>query len=427
MTKYVLLVLGPIGIVILLLMAIIGGGTVAAGGAAGSMAGAIGAVAQPPDGACTPGIGGTLLPTTADQDGHARNIIGVGKGMGFSRQGQIVALMVALQESSLLNYANDGGNVNNYQGFPAPGTSWWLNVAKMSLAEPHEAVGRDADSVGLFQQRAAAGWAGPIETIVNGGEAEQRAAIRRLMNDQYSASKFYERLGTVSGWEGMAKTVAAQRVQGSAFPDAYADDEPQATALLNRLDSSSPSIAPAVPVSTPSPGGSTGPGITLGGCGTGGGNLGGTGTVAAILAAGSAVMGTPYSWGGGTLNGPSEGFAQGAGIIGFDCSSLMMYMVYQGTGGANGGIIMPRTATPQHDDNQYARPIPVSDIQPGDLVFWGGPGNWHHVAMYVGNMQVINAPSTGNVVRLQDITYWMPQGAARLNLTPPGGAPAPAN
>ena len=55
------------------------------------------------------------------------------------------------------------------------------------------------------------------------------------------------------------------------------------------------------------------------------------------LATAASQIGTPYAWGGGTINGPTRGFAQGAGTVGFDCSSFVQYVF------AKQGINLPRT------------------------------------------------------------------------------------
>lgn len=112
----------------------------------------------------------------------ANLIIGIGKGMGFPRKGAEVALVTAFQESGLRNI--------NYG---------------------------DRDSLGIFQQRPSMGWGTPAQ----------------IMNPRYSTMKFYEGLRGVPGWEGMPHTVAAQRVQRSAFPDAYAKWVGQAVNLVN--------------------------------------------------------------------------------------------------------------------------------------------------------------------------------------------------
>jgi cell wall-associated NlpC family hydrolase len=93
-------------------------------------------------------------------------------------------------------------------------------------------------------------------------------------------------------------------------------------------------------------------------------------------------------WGGGNVNGPSGG--------GFDCSGLTSFAVH-----AAAGIALPRTSETQWNVGQE---IPMDQARPGDLLFgnWqsGGPG---HVAIYIGNGQMIHAPTTGDVVRIADV------------------------
>lgn len=99
-----------------------------------------------------------------------------------------------------------------------------------------------------------------------------------------------------------------------------------------------------------------------------------------------AQLGQPYVWGG---DGGVEG--------GFDCSGL--------TAAAFGaaGIALPRTA-----DTQYRSQPPVPDGQPllpGDLLFYGSTSRVTHVALYLGNSQIINAPTFGQPVRVQPARY----------------------
>ena len=102
------------------------------------------------------------------------------------------------------------------------------------------------------------------------------------------------------------------------------------------------------------------------------------------------VQKTMYSWGGGTLDGPSAGTAPDLGVVGFDCSSLVRFAYYQGTGHA---ITLPRVAQDQFNATK-SKPVSVADLQPGDLLFWGR-GEMHHVALYVGNGRMIEAPQSG--------------------------------
>ena len=115
-----------------------------------------------------------------EQTVHATTIAAVGKRMGLPDHAVSVALAAALQESRLQNL-------------------------------PHG----DRDSVGLFQQRPSQGW----------GSASQ------LLTPTYAAGAFYRHLARVPGWESLPVTTAAQRVQRSAAPSAYAQWEHEARAI----------------------------------------------------------------------------------------------------------------------------------------------------------------------------------------------------
>lgn len=101
-----------------------------------------------------------------------------------------------------------------------------------------------------------------------------------------------------------------------------------------------------------------------------------------VIAYASKFMGTPYLWGG---TNPKSGF---------DCSGFTQY-VY-----AHFGISLGRTTW---DQIQNGVSVPKSQLQPGDLVFFGKGDSPTHVGMYVGNSSYINAPQTGDVVRIGSI------------------------
>ena len=133
---------------------------------------------------CVVTVGKDRVELQRNQAANASTIAGVGLHLGMSQQAVTVALATALQESNLTNL--DHG---------------------------------DRDSLGLFQQRPSQGW---------GTTAQVRDPV-------YAATKFYRGLDQVSGWERMSLTRAAQAVQRSGFPTAYAKHEPRAALLSAAL------------------------------------------------------------------------------------------------------------------------------------------------------------------------------------------------
>ena len=110
----------------------------------------------------------------------------------------------------------------------------------------------------------------------------------------------------------------------------------------------------------------------------------------AVLSTGASLVGTPYSWGGGSISGPTTGTAQGSRTVGFDCSSFVQYVF------ARVGVMLPRTTYAQVNCGTAIDP---SQAQPGDLLFFDGPANAPgHVAIYAGNGKIIQAPHTGAAI-----------------------------
>ncbi len=98
---------------------------------------------------------------------------------------------------------------------------------------------------------------------------------------------------------------------------------------------------------------------------------------AGAVQAAESQIGVPYVWGGESPKGSAS--------PGFDCSGLTAWSWGQV------GVGLPHYSGAQMADSA---PVPVSDLQPGDLLFYG-PGGSDHVAMYVGGGQMIEAPYTG--------------------------------
>ncbi|MFS0693901.1 hypothetical protein [Streptomyces nitrosporeus] len=144
------------------------------------------------------GSGGYEL--SPEMAANAATISAVGTARGLPERAVTIALATALQESSLRNI--DHG---------------------------------DRDSLGLFQQRPSQGW----------GTAEQ------IMDPVYSAGEFYEHLAEVPGYSRLPLTEAAQRVQKSGFPQAYAKHEPDAALLSAALTGRAPaSLSCSLPKET---------------------------------------------------------------------------------------------------------------------------------------------------------------------------------
>ena len=130
---------------------------------------------------------------------NAKAIVWTGRDMGVPRRGLVIAVATAMQESNLYNYAS--GMLPESQNYP------------------HQAIGWDHDSVGLFQQRPSSGW----------------GAVGDLMEPAYATHQFLTALEAVPDWQNLPLTVAAQAVQVSAFPDAYAQHEGRANQVVNAL------------------------------------------------------------------------------------------------------------------------------------------------------------------------------------------------
>jgi murein DD-endopeptidase MepM/ murein hydrolase activator NlpD len=138
---------------------------------------------------CAPPEGDTAEVGSWDaaQRSNAVRIVQVGAALGIPRRGWVIAVATAIQESRL------------------------YNVGFLGAANDH-------DSLGLFQQRPSQGWGTPAQ----------------VSDPTYAATAFYRALLRVPDWQSLPLTVAAQRVQRSAYPDAYARHEPTATALVDQ-------------------------------------------------------------------------------------------------------------------------------------------------------------------------------------------------
>jgi murein DD-endopeptidase MepM/ murein hydrolase activator NlpD len=138
--------------------------------------------------ACEPGTGpgtSTLDILDEEQRANGRLIVEVGLAEGVPPRAWVIAVATAAQESGLRNL-------------------------------PHLGEVNDHDSLGLFQQRPSQQWGTP----------------EQILDPRYAAAAFYRKLMQVSRWHELPLTEAAQAVQRSAYPDAYARHEPLAVAVV---------------------------------------------------------------------------------------------------------------------------------------------------------------------------------------------------
>ena len=334
--------------------AVVGVATLISPAAAGSgtcmwddpSAGSLGVAGSVPATLSAVNTNGETVTLNKQQLTRAATIIATGKSQNIPARGQLIALMTALTESSFRVLSNTGA-------YPD------------SADIPNDGDGSDHDSLGLFQQRPAAGWG----TVVN------------LMDPVWSSRAFYggptgpnhgspRGLLDIPDWQTLDPGETAQAVQVSAYPDRYAVNQPVAETILATLTGvtltarlSCANDGGEVPIDLPE------------------------GFAGALITAAASQVGLPYVWGGGNFEGPTGG--------GFDCSGLVLYAAYQASGG--------KIRLPHYSGSQIhaGRGIAWADKQPGDLIFFSypGAGGPHHVAIYVGGDQILHAPRTGDVVR----------------------------
>ncbi|MFE0256914.1 C40 family peptidase [Streptomyces sp. NPDC059010] len=300
------------------------------------------------------------LDDPAEQIPNAETIQATGIAMKVPARGQIVALATALQESGLRNL--DYG---------------------------------DRDSLGLFQQRPSQGW---------GTAAEVRDPV-------HASTKFYEGLLQVSGWQSMTVAQAAQAVQKSGYPEAYAKWEPLATALQKTIAKSLDQNGSSGKDSGTGGEAEQTASATATACGTGeDGSSFGTIPAGAVpdgytipasapksvrtaIRWGLGQLGTSYQWG-GTCAAPHGQDPMGR----CDCSSLMQASYKAG------GVSISRTTYTQVKEGKA---VSVDTLKPGDLLFTRGTAAVpEHVGMFIGQGLILQAPHTGDVVKISTLADW---------------------
>ncbi len=261
------------------------------------------------------------------------------------RQQAVTSYMSGTSDSGLQTLFSTGGEqaavAGEYQSVASGNISGAIDT--LSVAQTHLATQQDQLQTAQSQAQAALDQASSARQTAQATIANQQATLARV--------------------KGQIGTLVAQR-QAAQLAASHA-------AFLARVAAAA-KLAPAT--SPAQGGGPTRPRPVLP-------NLPAAGGAATAVAAAESQIGVPYVWGG---ESPGRGF---------DCSGLTQWAWRQA------GVDLPRTAAAQYDAIAH---VPLSDLQPGDLLFWGF-GGISHVGMYVGGGEIVHAPESGELVRLQSI------------------------
>ncbi|MGQ4535193.1 C40 family peptidase [Dermabacteraceae bacterium P13115] len=289
---------------------------------------------------------GSALPQvpgyTPEQMHVAAVIMQVAKDNNLNEKAQLIGIMTALQESTL-------------------------------MGDPTSSKPDANHDAGPFQQRILPGWYGPLEKVNDPAYAAHAFffGVTASHPTDWGSAGGRKGFGHLPGlvdiphWETLTPNDAAQKVQGSAFPNAYAKREPEARRIMAALS--------GVNVDTSQ------------NCATAVAN----GPLGTVIAKAQSWIGLPYIFGAGNANGPTRG--------GFDCSGFTL------ASWSSIGASLPRTAQQQYD---YLASTPVSkdDLQPGDLIFYSygrlGPNGVDHVAMVLNSEQQIEASQGAKQVKV---------------------------
>lgn len=232
-----------------------------------------------------------------------------------------------------------------------PPRAWQIAIqAGMTESRLRNVNYGDRDSLGVFQMRPSMGW----------------GTVAEVTNPPYQVNKFYDVLESVPDWDKRRPGESAQAVERSAFPERYHQWEAMAVHLVENVGK----VADAA------------------GCGEGAGKvLPPSKQAATAIKFALGERGKPYVWG---AEGPDS----------YDCSGLLL-RAFEAA-----GITLPRVSRDQY---RAGAMLPVRKAQPGDLLFWAydesDPGTIHHVAMYIGDGQIVEAQQSGVPVHTRPVAF----------------------
>ncbi|WP_242613893.1 C40 family peptidase [Actinomadura roseirufa] len=245
-------------------------------------------------------------------------------------------------------------------------------VDRVKAAQNVADVFRREAEAAFKEQEAATRRAEDAKRAAQDAVTRQRESVQRIRTEKKNLER---RLG-----QAKAHAVELRRARRKAL-DAREASKARAALAASNLAASSPAASSPAASNRPSAGPAASPARG-----------------ALVARAALKWLGTPYSWGGGNASGPSFGFDQGSGILGFDCSGLAMYAW------ARAGVRLDHWTGTQWTSGPH---VPLRALRPGDLVFFArdtsNPDTIHHVGIAIGRERMVEAPYTGAHVRISSI------------------------
>jgi peptidoglycan DL-endopeptidase RipA len=280
------------------------------------------------------------------------------------QSGSFGLLMEASDPSDLVQRAEFTQAIAEQQGAALDGMQR-ARIAKVNA----DSVARAAELDAVAKQNAAAGAKRSADSAVATAQAALSAGIAQLHQVDLRRADLEHQLDTLTAKD---SGLRAQRQQYLAYQaQVAAAAKAAAAAAAGRV------------------------------AGAGAGAVGG---VRGAIDRALSQIGVTYAWGGGNARGPTRGIRDG-GVAdafgdfrktGFDCSGLMLYAF----GGMGIGL-------PHYSGYQYnaGKKVPISQIRPGDMLFWAEGGTIHHVALFIGDGKMVEAPYSGGAVRITPVRY----------------------
>jgi cell wall-associated NlpC family hydrolase len=283
------------------------------------------------------------------------------RGEIVQTKSDVASAQANLRVQALQDYMSGGSDDDLQQLFSSSGeqsseTAEYQSVASGNVSNAIDRLNR-AEATLTAQESRLQATQTQAQAALNQAATAQQNAQTELTAQQATLSQVKGRIATLVAQQQAAEAAA----QAAAFQQRVAAQQAAAAAAAAAASTASGSSGTSAANPPPPSAG---------------------GSAAVAIAAAKSQLGVPYVWGGDTPG------------VGFDCSGLTMWSWGQA------GVSLPHSAAEQYDDIEH---VPLSDIEPGDLLFYDEGGVIGHVTMYIGGGEMIQAPETGEDVQITTI------------------------